>query len=220
MNKRISNWLSVALCATAVGWTAQAQDAGSNWYFRAGLGASLPADTEVKEFLGAGGGGDVGFDPGFSFDVAGGYRVTPWLGVEVETGFRFNSFEDTSDTSLTQIPFMANAVVQCNHFKHFVPFVGVGVGGVASILDIDEEIFVGEGTIRLEGSESDLVFAYQAFAGVRYDFNDRMGVGLMYRFMGTMGPAWDVEGDGFDDEQIELDDVFTHSISVMFHMQF
>lgn len=215
MNKRISKWLSAALCATAVGWGTQAQDNDSKWYFRAGLGASLPADTEVKEFLGPGG-GDVGFDPGFSFDIAGGYQFTPWLGVELETGFLFNAFEESSDASLTQVPFMANAVVQCNHFKRFVPFVGVGVGGVASIFTIDENV---DG-IYLEGSDSDAVFAYQAFAGVRYDFNDRMGIGLMYRFMGTMGPEWDVEGDGFGDEQIALDDIFTHSISVMFHMQF
>jgi opacity protein-like surface antigen len=73
----------------------------------------------------------------------------------------------------------------------------------------------------VEGNDADLVFAYQAFAGVRYEFNDRMGVGAVYRFMGAQGASWDVENEDVgDDLEIALDDVFTHSISALFHLHF
>lgn len=219
--------LGIIIGGMALGFALEAQNAESKWYFRADLGASLPMETDLEEFLGLDPEGDVriDFDAGLRLGLAGGYRITPWLGLELESGVLFNSINDADggsvDASLTQVPFMGNLVVQCNNFERWVPFVGVGAGGVSSILDIDERVAVGGGTLTVEGNDADFVFAYQAFAGVRYEFNDRMGVGLIYRFMGTQGPSWDVESDDFgDDLKIALDDVFTHSISALFHLHF
>jgi opacity protein-like surface antigen len=128
---------------------------------------------------------------------------------------------ESIDASLTQVPFMGNVVIQCNNFDRFVPFVGAGAGGVSSILDIDERFDVGTGTLFVEGNDADLVFGYHAFAGFRYEFNERMGVGLIYRFMGIQDSSWDVDNDvGGEDFEIALDDVFTHSISFLFHLHF
>jgi opacity protein-like surface antigen len=203
----------------------QAQNAESKWYFRGDLGAALAQETDVKQFLGPVDGVEVDFDPGLQLGVAGGYRITPWLAVELESGVLFNSVHevggDSIDASLTQLPFMANLVVQCNNFDRWVPFVGLGAGGVSSILDIDQRFAANGGTLYVEGNDVDLVFGYHAFAGLRYEFNDRMGVGLIYRFMGSQGAAWEVE-DAFDveDLEIELDDVFTHSVSIVFQLHF
>jgi opacity protein-like surface antigen len=203
----------------------QAQNAESKWYFRGDLGASLAMETDVKQFLGPVSGAEVDFDPGLRLGVAGGYRITPWLAVELESGALFNSVNELSgesiDASLMQLPFMGNLVVQCNNFDRLVPFIGLGAGGVSSIFDIDERFAGSGGTLRIEGTDADLVFGYHAFAGLRYEFNDRMGVGLIYRFMGTQGASWEVEDAfGADDLEIELDDLFTHSISVVFQLHF
>jgi opacity protein-like surface antigen len=205
--------------------TLQAQNAGSNWYFRGDLGPSFAMETDVEDFLGTVDGGEVEFDPGLRMGVAGGYRITPWLAVELESGVLFNSVNEVEgesiDASLTQVPFMGNVVIQCNNFNRLVPFVGAGAGGVSSILDIDERFDVGGGTLFIEGNDADVVFGYHVFGGVRYEFNERMGVGVIYRFMGVQNASWDVEDAfGGEDLEIALDDVFTHSISVLFHLHF
>jgi opacity protein-like surface antigen len=217
--------VGLMLVGAAFCFAAQAQNLDGKWYFRGDLGTSLAMETDVDEFLGPVSGVEVDFDPGLRLGVAGGYRITPWLAVELESGVLFNSVNEVGgrsiDASLTQVPFMGNVVVQCNNFNRWVPFVGIGAGGVSSILDIDEQVEVGEGTLFVDGNEADIVFAYHAFGGVRYEFNDRMGVGLVYRFMGTQGPSWDVESRFLgDDLKIALDDVFTHSISVLFQLHF
>jgi opacity protein-like surface antigen len=56
---------------------------------------------------------------------------------------------------------------------------------------------------------------------MRYNFNDRMSVGFLYRFRGTGGPSWDVE-DWFTGEtigKISFDDVFSHAFTVLFNFR-
>ena len=225
MIKPAMSKVGMMLAGAAVCFALEAQNADSKWYFRGDLGVSLPMETDLEEFLGPVNDVEIDFDPGLRLGVAGGYRITPWLAVEVESGAQFNSINESRgesvDASLTQVPLMGNVAVQCNNFDRWVPFVGIGAGGVSSILDIDERVDVDEGTARVEGNDADLVFAYQAFAGVRYEFNDRMGVGLLYRFMGAEGASWDVDSDDLGgDLKIALDDVFTHSVSVLFQLHF
>jgi opacity protein-like surface antigen len=214
------------LAGTCLTLALHAQNSPSPWFFRADLGASHPMDTDLDEFLGLGPAeAEIDFDVGMRLGVAGGYRLTPWLALELESGVVFNSINDSEgdsvDASLTQVPLMANVVIQCNHFDRWVPFIGVGAGGVSSILDIDERIDVGEGTLIVEGNDADFVFGYHAFAGITYEFNERMGVGVIYRFMATQGPSWDVDSDDLSgDLEIAFDDLFTHSISALFHLDF
>ena len=66
---------------------------------------------------------------------------------------------------------------------------------------------------ELEGTECSLVFAYQAFAGLDYNLNRNMTVGLEYHFFGTTGPEW----DGF---QIRFGAAEVHSASVSFSYRF
>jgi opacity protein-like surface antigen len=48
--------------------------------------------------------------------------------------------------------------------------------------------------------DSDLVFAYQAGAGVAYEISPTLDLGLSYRFSGSADPTFDDGVDKFDYE--------------------
>jgi opacity protein-like surface antigen len=150
----------------------------------------------------------------------------PWLAFEFETGYAFNGldrlgYDEELDALLFQVPLLANVVVQCNNFGRFKPYVGVGVGGVMSLFMIDDLVTTGSGSVYLEGGESDMVFAYHAFAGMRYEIDDRWSVGLLYRCMGSSAASWEIEDDfGGSFGEIGFDDLVTHSISAQFELKF
>jgi len=208
--------LAIVLLAVA----AQAQD-DRKWYVRADMGGTLINNTDVKQFIGPSS-GQMEFDAGYGFGISGGYHMLPWLAVELQTGYTINGISDM-DAVLMQSPLTVNVVYECNKCGKFVPFIGIGGGGQTSIFAADDEVFdTGEGTVWMDGGDADIVFAYQAFGGFRYEFNERMSLGFLYRFRGSGSPEWEVE-DWYTGENlgtIEVDDVFTHTFSVLFNMKF
>jgi opacity protein-like surface antigen len=208
---------AVILCGAMAVTSLHAAD--SKWYAQVDLGASLVNNTDVEQFVNATG-GKAEFDPGFASGLTVGYHLTPWLAAEFQTGYMLNSIKGV-DALLSQCPFMVNLTYECHHCGKFVPFIGVGAGGMFSMLSIDDYVYVGEGSVWMDGSDATVVFAYQAFGGLRYDFNDRMGVGFLYRFRGTGGPSWDVQDYwGSTIGEIAFDDVFSHTFSVLFSCRF
>jgi opacity protein-like surface antigen len=203
----------------------QSQDAQTRWYLRVDAGASHVMEVDVEEFLVPTPGGEMEFDFGTRFGVAGGYQLLSWLAAEIETGGVVNGVDrfngESIDATLMQASFMANVVMQCDHLNRFVPVVGGGVGGVASILTVDQWFTVGEELLWLDGTDSDLVFAVQAFAGLRYDFHPQMGFGLMYRFLTTDGPSWKVENRLRGEElRVRFGDLVTHAVTAQFSFRF
>ena len=81
---------------------------------------------------------------------------------------------------------------------------------------IDHAMMAGS---RLDGDDSDFVWAAQAFAGFRYEFNDRMAVGFGYRFLATGEPRWDAISAG-GAGNIGFDNARTHSFLAEFTMKF
>src|SRR5437867_8113428 len=170
--------------------TTHAQEPSSNFYVTGGVGPALTLDTDVKEFFGPTSGAKVRFDTGVRFSVAGGYQFKDWLAVELETGLIYNSVDrvtgsSNADFSVSHVPFLANVVCQCPRMAPIVPYAGVGAGFAASVIDIDSFTL---GTTTVTGSESDIVFAYQAFIGARYELNERMGVSFTYKYFATGEP--------------------------------
>jgi opacity protein-like surface antigen len=233
MNKRAVS-LAIALCAGLLsGPPARADDDDADdddgppgkWFLRADAGASHVMKTDVPTFLSPTPGLEAEFNLGLNFGVAGGYQALPWLALEVETGALINSIDKLGnqpvDAALSQIPLMANVVIRCNNFKRFVPYIGAGAGGVASIFAVDETFDAGEGTYRLKGADSDVVFAWQGFAGLRYQINDRMSAGIIYRFFASQSPSWRVEND-FDGQKLDItfDPLYSNTISAQFHIKF
>src|SRR5205807_9091999 len=114
---------------------------------------------------------------------------------EGETGVMANNIKSIPGASiedgatLANVPFLLNARFQLPHGRCPVtPYIGGGAGGAASILAFNEHVdFGGE---RLRGEDADVVFAYQAFGGLRYAINENMGLGVEYHYFATTGPTW------------------------------
>jgi len=215
--------MAAGLCAGA--FCVGAAHAESRFYIGADAGGALTGDTRVKEFIGAvDPGTKVRLDPGIRVGFVGGYRFTDWFSLEGETGVIGNNIKSITgasidgDASLANVPFLVNARFQLPKGKCPVtPYVGGGAGGSASVLSFDHHIDINGN--RLRGSDADVVFAYQAFGGLRYAINDRMGVGVEYHYFVTTGPSWSANGVGSPDK-ISFAGTHTHAITASFDFKF
>jgi len=163
----------------------------------------------------------VKFDTGFQFRITAGYQITDWLATELEGGVTYNEIRSITGAieargSLLNAPLLANLVMQCHQKKcRFTPFIGGGLGGSAAVLDA-HDIILGNGT-GVSGNQSDTVFAYQAFGGLRYHINEQMSVSLSYRFFGTTAPTWE---EDFGPGRVSFGDNYTHSVMAAFTFRF
>lgn len=205
---------------------AQESEAG-RFYVHLDLGPSFAEDTGVTEFLGPAQGAEVEFETGVRLDLAGGYRVTDWFGVEMETGFASMFVDhisgvgsvDVNNSSFTTVPLLVNVVFQVPNPSRLVPFAGGGVGGALSMFYADD--ITNYNTFFVDGSDSDAVFAFQGFAGLRFQINDAMSAGLVYKYFYTDAASWGVEDD-FDQPigDIAFEEVKMHSVSAFFSVKF
>jgi opacity protein-like surface antigen len=197
----------------------------SRFYVGVDVGGALTADPKVKEFLGpVSPGSKVSLDPGVRVGFVGGYKLTDCLSIEGETGVIGNNIKSITDANidgdatLANVPFLLNARISLPHGKCPVtPFIGGGAGGSATVLSFDRHVDINDN--RLRGSDADVVFAYQAFAGLRYAINERMGVGLEYHYFATTGGSWSVDGAG-SPNKIAFGGVQSHAITAAFDFRF
>jgi len=168
------------------------------------VGAQVASDGKPK----------AKFDPGFRVDLAGGYNISDAFALELEVGVLYNPFDikgdldgrievdnisygyfhsggKIKDLDLWQIPMLINGVYTFQTDSKFKPFLGVGVGGIFTIMDGDAI-----------SSESDFTFAYQGMAGLNYELSECVDLGLAYKFLGTLDQE-------FDD--VETDPILSHS---------
>ena len=223
-------WLSVGLLAgflppTAV-QGASSGDGAQGLYFRGGIGPEIAHKTDVKEFFGPSSGIKVEYDPGLRISAAGGYQFCRYFSAEVESGILYNSIKSIigpgssgadTDASVVNVTLLANAVFHIPLVSNFVPYCGFGFGGSTSVLTIDHARIAGR---PLDGDDSDFMWAAQAFAGFRYEFNDRMGVGFGYKFLATGQPSWDVFSFSAGSGQLRFDNARTHSFLAEFTLKF
>lgn len=194
-----------ALFSSMLITSTNAQILAERFYFKADAGASWLMDADLKEFVGEKlSGTDVEFDIGPRVGIGFGYHVTDWFAAEAEIGFMANSISKISnaqraDAVLGQAPFLINARLDIPTTTRFTPYVGIGGGGSAMYLDVDEIEL--DGT-SLWGSGTSVVWAYQAFAGLQYKISDAVGLGVEFRYFGAGEP--DFEGS---------DDYYHHSDS-------
>jgi len=181
----------------------------SNWYLNGDAGGALQQDVYDKSD-----GGTLSFDPGLRADVALGYNINDSFAVELESGVIWNSVDALSGTPLStygqsadlyQIPIMLKGIYHLRTGK-FVHYVGVGVGGVASIFDLTSHIS------GPNGSDADFTFGYQAEAGVKYMLSDRASIGIGYKFLGTLEHSWTLETFN-----LKTDPTYTHVIFASFN---
>jgi len=211
-------------CGLALLSTFAAQAQVTPFYLRADAGGAWTPDTNLKEFFGENTTGTkVAFDAGYRVGLIAGYQVTDWFSTEFETGVtanRIRSITDASvhDASLSNVPFLLNVRLQCPAMERFCPYIGGGVGGSAAVIDADHIDF---GLTRMHGTQSDAVLAYQAFAGLRYNFNEHLGLSLEYHFLATTDPEWKADSTAFAlSDRMRFGGIETHSVSLALEFAF
>ena len=179
--------------------------------------------------------GNLSFDPGFA--LYGGFResFSEWLAAEVQGGFLYNGIDEmnlgggaswTPDASLLQVPIMANLVVQIPTGTSLVPYAGAGAGAMVNWLEIDDLLPTGDGgSTTVNHSSTEINFAYQVFAGLRYDLGSSGSISLAYHLIGCDSPQWSLDSNSADSTatkvaKLEARDMLIHSLTVGFHLAF
>ncbi len=185
--KTMKGILAAGLLTGLAATSAQAQD--YSWYLGAELGVNLLNDTTVTgdgrlgttNYNGAGLGKSEG---GIGWGIVGqvGAPITPWLRIEGELGYRGNDLDRNNGSRLDGdvgiFSFMANGYLDIPTGTALTPYVGVGAGGAAVWMDGGAGIF---GNV----DDQDLVFAYQAIAGLSYRLSPEISIKADYRYFAT-----------------------------------
>lgn len=223
------NLRSLALVASCLTLSLPALPASAQLdrlYVNADLGGEWTLDTHLKEFFGEplAPNSKVKFDPGVRFGLGVGYLVTDWFAAEMQTGVMANEIKsiggagDINDATYSNVPFLINARFQCPSKCPVKPFFGGGLGFSAATIDADH---IDIGGTRFEGNDATVVFAYQAFAGLRFRINDHMGVSAIYHYFATTGPEWEADSTfGTGSDRMRFNGTETHAVTVAFEYKF
>jgi opacity protein-like surface antigen len=199
---------------------------GAGPYFRGGVGPSFFQSGTLKGYtISPGFAGPsnqrVSYDTGVALDIAGGYAFDKYFGLDFETGYIWAQFDNiqnyqVNDSSIGNVPLLVNGTLSLP-IPHtpIVPYIGGGVGGAIS--ELDSHHFTGNGEFA-EGTESDAVFAYQAFAGLRFMLGSHVSLGVGYKYFATGNPTFDYPPG--PDLDISFKGVRTHSVLLTLQVNF
>jgi len=213
----------VGCSLAASGFNVSAQN--TPFYVQGDAGGTLTQSADLKEFFGpVAPGSRVKFDPGFRLGITGGFHVTDWFSLEAVTGVMSSKIDSITDASsvhdsfLSNVPLMAGVRFELPHPMRISPYVGASAGGSVSVLDADH---IDIGGTHIHGTESDVVFAYQAYGGVRYALNDHMGVSLEYHFFSAEDPEWRSDHVfGTTTDKLRMGGVSINALSLAFQYRF
>jgi OmpA-OmpF porin, OOP family len=205
--------------------TLPALSQGTRFYVKADVGGNITLDADLKEFFGpVAPGTKVKFDPGFRAGATGGYQFTDWFAGEVEVGYLENRIDSITGADRVHnawfgnVPFLVNGKLQYPNRSPLTPYIGAGVGFSEAIINVGR---IDIGGTSLHGDVNDTVFAYQAFAGLRYSLNERMGLSLEYRYFAADGANWQADfTSGTASDTMRMGHTQTHAISVAFDFRF
>jgi opacity protein-like surface antigen len=212
---------SCALLASSLPLLAQS----SRFYAKVDVGGNITQDATLNEFFGpVAGDTKVKFDPGVRAGIAGGYQLTDWFAPEVELGFvenKINSITGASrvhDSWFANVPFLVNGKLQYPNSSPLTPYAGAGVGFSEALLSVGHIDLNGT---SLHGDISDTVFAWQAFAGLRYKINEQMGLSVEYRYFQADAASWQADFTvGTPSDTLRMGRTQTHAISLAFDFRF
>ena len=174
--------------------------------FRLGAGPTFYRDGELTHFETPGlppSGpvpSPVTYDTGFTAEAALGWAFNRYAALDFETGLSDVRIDNvpgyfSNDSRIYTVPFLVNFTLSVP-IPHtiLVPYIGAGVGGADVIFDADN---FNNGVDGVVGSENDVVFAGQAFAGLRFQFARHASFDLGYKFFATDRPTVSYPPDDF-----------------------
>lgn len=191
----------------------------SPFYLNADVGGSLQQSMSLKNL-----GARIGFNAGTRGDVSFGYNIINQLAVEFETGFIWNSINNSGPqiispvadrADLYQVPLLANLVFKVPLRCGLTPYIGAGAGGDVSTLQLTRGSF--DDSFDHHRSDTDFTFAYQGMAGLKYALGWNMEVGVGYKFFGTLDHSY--FGDQ-SDLYVHTSPTLSHSILATFTWHF
>jgi OOP family OmpA-OmpF porin len=217
--------LLFAIAGTGSLWAAQAGAQTSQPYALAAgaetskMYVTVDAGAAWQQNLNAKGNGEISFDTGFRSDVALGYNFCKDFSAELETGVIDNSINSIAGRPLSsygasadvyEIPMLVNAIYRVPLKGAWTPYVGAGVGGVATCLDAKNVPL-----LNPSYSSTDFTFAYQATAGLKYAVSKNIELGIAYKFIGTTDHNW-----SDDNVNVKTDGSVTHAVLASFTWKF
>jgi hypothetical protein len=151
----------------------------------------------------------LSMDAGIAWNIAGGWRITDTIAIEVSSGLASNGFShvtgnvDVNGTSgsgsldvagnLLQVPVLAGARLELPVARDFWLNLGASIGGNYLGATIDSISGLGT-TFPVGGSDGAWAFAYSATLGFEWDLSADVGLGLAYRFLGTTSATFGPNG--------------------------
>lgn len=195
--------MTCAILASILALPAAAAEKESGVYLNVGIGANWAESVDPKV---DGVAVSADLDVGARLGAGVGYNFNKYLGVEFDTGFLWNEFDDF-DGSLSHIPLMVNGVFRFANDSKFEPYLGGGIGGSCNILYIND--------FGIDDADTDFNFAWQALAGVRLKLGKRVSLGVGYKYFGTSSSSYDLDG-----VNVDIDTSNNHTLNVVFNAKF
>ncbi len=148
-------------------------------YVGAAGGVSIVHDGDIK--VTGVGTATAEYDTGYGFNVTAGYAMEP-LRFEFEFGYKNADMDklsgpggtaSISDTEVTVMSYMVNALYDINIKSPITPYVGAGLGLL-------------NGELKVQGTkEDDNEFGYQLIVGAAYKVDKNLALDLSYHFQGA-----------------------------------
>lgn len=210
MKKKSHLWPTLGACLAAALPQAQALEL-RGFYVDVDAGGVFQQDLSISSDV-TPSAGKVSFNPGFRGNLSLGYAISDSLDVGIQTGILWNSIDQVQGDSLSgstfyQVPLLTSANYRFPLKGGWTPFVGAGVGGVMSFIDLHTPL----GDL----SSSDLTFAYQVAAGCKYAVNENCEFGISYQFLGSLEHEWSDGGIS-----LTTDGSLSHSFLASFTWKF
>ena len=213
------------LAGHAQGWTQSSHNWTRHLYTTIDLGGVYQQeDTTLFQSSPFPTSGTASFNLGVRGNIVLGYNINKLWAVEFQTGALWNSMDKVNGISLDQpyplnvsfdtytVPLLANVVFKMPLKNSLVPYIGLGVGGAASILSYSQA--------NTSMVDCDFTFAYQAEVGLKYMISKKASLGISYEFLGTTDPNWhsilSIAGQPPMDYQFKEKGFYTHSLVLSF----
>jgi opacity protein-like surface antigen len=134
-------------------------------------------------------------DLGFVVDGAFGYKLRSGWRFDIEVGYRRNAFDRYDevstgsifggpgtvrstpvDGSISSVSYMIDVWYDLQIAEHWMPYVGIGIGGVTTITDVPATVF-----LPIPDTHTD--FGFQLGAGLGYAIDDKTVITVDYRYV-------------------------------------